>query len=250
MGQGREGVVYHAAVQPERGLVRRMRSPILYRALTHQSTLSLQTQVRSPRCTLAHRQLRRTLCLCSHSYAGIDMSEPRSGGVVAESGAKPEDYRLPTDVYPKVRHGRSCRIILCFCSSCKFSLVQHYDVAIKTNLHTSPPTFSGEVLVHLDVKADTSKITFNVHPSLKVSHLAISSTELKSTAAVVLPTSALSVNEEQERGVVDLASLPDGGLKAGASAKLWLRFDGELKGNMVGYYKSEGDADEAGKKQV
>lgn len=106
------------------------------------------------------------------------------------------------------------------------------------------------MLIHIDVRSDTSKLVFNVHPSLSISHLAIASTELKSTSTIVLPTSSLSVNEEQERGIIDLAQLPDGGLKAGASAKLWLKFDGELKGNMVGYYKSEGDADEAGKKEV
>ena len=50
----------------------------------------------------SNRQRRRSLCLCSHSYTGIDMSEARSGGA-APAADKAVDYRLPTDVYPKVR---------------------------------------------------------------------------------------------------------------------------------------------------
>lgn len=46
-------------------------------------------------------QRRRNLCLCSHSYTGIDMSEARSGGA-APAADKAGDYRLPTNVYPKV----------------------------------------------------------------------------------------------------------------------------------------------------
>lgn len=58
------------------------------------------------------------------------------------------------------------------------------------------------------------------------------------------------MNEEQERATIDLAQLPGGGLQAGTQAKVWMRFEGELKGNMVGYYKSEGDADDAGNKPM
>jgi len=39
-------------------------------------------------------------------------------------------------------------------------------------------------------------------------------------------------------------------LRAGADAKLWVRFEAELTGSMAGYYKSEGDAGEDGKKPV
>jgi aminopeptidase 2 len=39
-------------------------------------------------------------------------------------------------------------------------------------------------------------------------------------------------------------------LREGADAKLWVRFEAELTGSMAGYYKSEGDAGEDGKKPV
>lgn len=154
------------------------------------------------------------------------MSESRAGGA-ASTADKGGDYRLPTDVYPK-----------------------HYDLAIKTNLHTSPPSFSGEVLITLDVTKTTSTLVFNAHSSLKITDAAISSSELKSTNSVVLPSSAITANEEQERASIDLGQLPGGGLQEGTKAKVWMRFEGELKGNMVGYYKSEGDADDQGKKPI
>ena len=141
----------------------------------------------------------------------------------------------------------------CQCKRARLAWIltlQHYDLAIKTNLHTSPPSFSGEVLVTLDVKETTSTLTLNAHPSLKITDAAIASSELKSTSSIVVPSSAIKVNEEQERATIDLAQLPGGGLQAGSQAKVWMRFEGELKGNMVGYYKSEGDADDAGKKPM
>ena len=85
---------------------------------------------------------------------------------------------------------------------------------------------------------------------LKVTHMAITTSDLKSTSSLVLPSSALTVDEEKDRGIIDLKSLPGGGLKAGQKdAKVWFRFESELAGNMVGYYLSEGDEDEATKKK-
>lgn len=61
----------------------------------------------------------------------------------------------------------------------------------------------------------------------------------------------MSVLEEEERGLVDLKSLPGGGLKAGTKGvKVWFRFEAELSGNMMGYYKSEGDREVEGKKPL
>jgi aminopeptidase 2 len=123
---------------------------------------------------------------------------------------------------------------------------------VKTDLESSPPSFSGESLTHLDITSDITTLTFNLHPTLSVTHLAISSSDLKTTSSLVLPLTALSIDKDQERGAVDLSSLPGGGLKAGMKGvKLWTRFEAELGGSMVGYYKSEGDLDEStGKKPM
>jgi aminopeptidase 2 len=128
---------------------------------------------------------------------------------------------------------------------------QHYDLVIKTDLHTSPPTFSGEALITLDVHSDISKIVFNLHKTLHISHMAISHSDLKSTNSIALPASELSFDDEQERGILSLASLPGGELKGGVKdVKLFFKFDAELLPSMRGYYKSEGDADENGKKPM
>jgi aminopeptidase 2 len=123
---------------------------------------------------------------------------------------------------------------------------------IKTDLSTTPPSYSGEVLVNLDVTTDITSLVFNLHPSLIVTHLAISSSDLKTMSSLVLPLSQLSVDEKQERATVDLSSLPGGGLRAGGKGvKLFVRFEAELGVSMAGYYKSEGDPDETtGKKPV
>ena len=123
---------------------------------------------------------------------------------------------------------------------------------IKTDLAASPPSYSGELIVTLDVKQDTSAVVFNVSKNLKISHLAITTSDLKSTSSVTLSESDLSLDEEKDRGTINLKSLPGGGLKAGQKdVKIWFRFDSILAGNMVGYYLSEGDKDEkTGEKPV
>jgi aminopeptidase 2 len=77
---------------------------------------------------------------------------------------------------------------------------------VKTDLESSPPSFSGESLTHLDITSDITTLTFNLHPTLSVTHLAISSSDLKTTSSLVLPLTALSVDKDQERGSVDLSS--------------------------------------------
>lgn len=99
---------------------------------------------------------------------------------------------------------------------------------------------------------DTNTLTFNLHPTLKITHLSVSSADLKSSSAVQVPVDALKHDKEQERCVVDLSSLPGGALRSGSKGvKLWTRFEAELGGSMAGYYKSEGDLDEeTGKKPM
>lgn len=93
---------------------------------------------------------------------------------------------------------------------------------------------------------------FNLHKPLKVTHLALKSSDLKSTSSIVLPLEKLSVDEAQQRGSVSLDHVPGGILKKGTEGvKLFFRFEGELSGDMIGYYKSEGDLDEkTGKKPM
>lgn len=148
-------------------------------------------------------------------------------GGAKSTGEKPVDYRLPTSVFPT-----------------------HYELAFKTDLSAKKPYFSGEALIDLDVKENTKKLVFNVHPSVKVTNIAISTLEAKTQAAVHIPLKAYSTDEDQERGTVDLSSLPGGELKSGTKAKLFLRWENELGGNMVGYYLSEAEADDQGKKQT
>jgi len=170
---------------------------------------------------------RRYSCFCSHSPS-TEMSEPMSGGAQSKPSENDGEYRLPTSVTPV-----------------------HYDLAYKTDLSSSPPSFSGEALVHLDINSQTSKVTFNVHHSLNITHIAVSTSELKSTSNHVLDLAKLKIDKEKERGTIDLGELPGGGLKADSKAKIWFRFESELGGSMMGYYKSIGDPDsETGVKPV
>lgn len=129
---------------------------------------------------------------------------------------------------------------------------QHYDIAVKTDLLSSPPSFSGESIITLDVNSDTSTLVFNTHSSLKITHISIAANDLKTTSTLSIPVDQLVYDKDQERGKINLDKLPGGGLKAGnKGVKVWMRFEGELQGNMVGYYKSEGSTDEeTGKKQM
>lgn len=153
------------------------------------------------------------------------MSSAVAGG--AASTSQTTEYRLPTDVVPT-----------------------HYELAFKTDLESKPPSFLGEAMIDLDIKQDVKQVVFNLNPDLKVTNIGIKSLDQKTSTSIQLPMSALSVDKDQERGKVDVSSLPGGGLKAGSKAKLFLRWEAELGDNMMGYYKSEGDADADGKKQM
>ncbi|ORX33751.1 leucyl aminopeptidase [Kockovaella imperatae] len=149
------------------------------------------------------------------------MSSGGATNVPGNADTNPE-YRLPTDVYP-----------------------EHYELVVKTDLAANPPSYSGELIVTLDVKKDTSSLVFNMSKSLNITHTAITTSDLKSSSSVVLSESDLTYNEKNDRGTLNLSSLPGGGLKAGQKdVKVWFRFDSVLAGNMVGYYLSEGDKDE------
>jgi aminopeptidase 2 len=102
----------------------------------------------------------------------------------------------------------------------------------------------------LTAKASTSQLVFHLSKNVTVTHLALHTSELKSTSSIALPLESLSFDHDQERATIDLKQGSGQGLVAGADAKLWVRFESELTGSMAGYYKSEGDAGEDGKKPV
>lgn len=126
-----------------------------------------------------------------------------------------EDYRLPTAVAPT-----------------------HYELAIRTDFDATPPSYSGEALISLDVKDDTSKLVFNIDASLNVTNVLLGASE--DAAVTEVPLSALSVHKESQRGQLDLRQ---SSLRAGTKAKLLLRWEAPIGTNMAGYYVSEGDVD-------
>jgi aminopeptidase 2 len=135
---------------------------------------------------------------------------------------KTDKQRLPTNILPT-----------------------HYDVAIQTDLESTPPTFLGEAVITLNVASDDTELSFNLNSSaVKITHLALSA---GSAAVTQLDIATISFDEEWEVATVDLMSV--GGIKTG-EAKLFVRWEGELSGNMNGYYKSVGTPDENGNRPV
>jgi aminopeptidase 2 len=121
-------------------------------------------------------------------------------------------------------------------------------LAFKTDLQALQ--FAGEALIDLQAKASTSQLVFHLSKNVTVTHLALHTSELKSTSSIALPLESLTLDEDQERATIDLKQGGGQGLTAGAHAKLWVRFEADLTGSMAGYYKSEGEAGEDGKKPV
>ncbi|WVO17857.1 hypothetical protein L204_105555 [Cryptococcus depauperatus] len=149
---------------------------------------------------------------------------PGGAGLVSQQ----DGYRLPISVYPN-----------------------HYDLAIKTDLLSSPPTFSGEAIISLDIKEDISSLVFHLDKTLSIADIAISTSDLKTTSSVVIPKEVLELDEELEMGTIPLRKILGGGLKENQKdVKIFFRFEAELKGGMHGYYRSQGDADENGKKPI
>lgn len=91
------------------------------------------------------------------------MSGSVPGGPPAESAEGSEDSGLPTNIVPRVR-----LYLAHYHANIAESGPWHYDIVIKTDLESQLPYFSGESVVTLDVKNDTSKLVFNVHKELKI----------------------------------------------------------------------------------
>ena len=132
-----------------------------------------------------------------------------------------DDYRLPTTLRPT-----------------------HYAVGLKTDLGALPPTFSGEVLVTLDVLQDTSSVVFHIDKSLTVTHLAL----LLSGAATPLPLSTFSVDEKTQRGTLDVSDV--GGLRSGKTVKLFIRYEAVFGDRIAGYFLARGVPDKDGNRQM
>nr|ODN87859.1 hypothetical protein L203_03061 [Cryptococcus depauperatus CBS 7841] len=111
-----------------------------------------------------------------------------SNSTTVPGGAVPvsqhEGYRLPNSVYPS-----------------------HYDLAIKTDLLSSPPTFSGEAIISLDIKEDISSLVFHLDKTLSITDIAISTSDLKTTSSVVVPKEVLELDEELEMGTIPLEKI-------------------------------------------
>lgn len=117
-----------------------------------------------------------------------------------------DNYRLPKDAVPT-----------------------HYNIAIKTDLDSAPPSYSGEVIITLDVKNDTTSLVFNLDPSLRVTNILVGSG--KGIEATPIPVSALTIDKDQQRGHLNLG---DASLAAGAEAKLFISWEADIGTNMTG----------------
>jgi aminopeptidase 2 len=113
----------------------------------------------------------------------------------------------------------------------------HYALAIHTDLSAS--RFAGEALIDLELKETADKLVFNLNPCLKVTRLAISSAGKRAE----IPLDALVGNAESERATV---TLPCGLAPGAGAARLFVRWEAPLGENMMGYYRSSGDAREDG----
>ncbi|KAF5369559.1 hypothetical protein D9758_002824 [Tetrapyrgos nigripes] len=93
----------------------------------------------------------------------------------------------------------------------------HYDLTVRTDLDRFE--FEGTVKIHLDVKEPTSKIVLN-------------SDELQLDKV-------LSVNEKDKRVTFTFPAT----FEAGSKLELGIRFAGELKDGVIGYFKSSYEKD-------
>jgi len=111
----------------------------------------------------------------------------------------------------------------------------HYALAIHTDLVASH--FTGEAIIDLDVGDRTDSIVFNLHPSLSVSRLVLSADGKRTELAL----ESLTVDGETERATILLREALGSG-----RARLFVRWEAPLGENMMGYYRSSGDADASG----
>ncbi|KAF5386438.1 hypothetical protein D9757_005908 [Collybiopsis confluens] len=125
------------------------------------------------------------------------------------------DYRLPTNVSPS-----------------------HYTLAILTDL--AQHKFRGTVEIDLKVNEDTSTIVLN-SANLQLADASVTITQAGPGEAFV-PVSQ-SVDAISERATFVFPST----FKAGSALQLFIAFEGELSGNLVGYY--EGTWEHEGEKK-
>ncbi|ESK92997.1 leucyl aminopeptidase [Moniliophthora roreri MCA 2997] len=113
-------------------------------------------------------------------------------------------YRLPTNVKPS-----------------------HYDLTIRTDLDKL--TFDGFVKISLDVKEETDTIVLNSN-GLQLGKAIIYSDALKKSEVEI----EQSYDDKEKRATFKFPTK----FPAGSKAELQINYSGELKDNMVGYYRS------------
>ncbi|KAF9265642.1 leucyl aminopeptidase [Marasmius fiardii PR-910] len=117
----------------------------------------------------------------------------------------PSEHRLPTNVKPT-----------------------HYDITIRTDLEKL--VFDGFVKISLDIKENTNTITLNSN-ALNLGKANVVSDSLKDSP--VVETKQI-VDDDQKRVAFQFPTE----FTAGSKAQLQVTFSGELRDNMVGYYRS------------
>lgn len=117
----------------------------------------------------------------------------------------------------------------------------HYDLAIRTNLESHPPSFSGEILATVEVTEPTREIVFNLGPKIVLKGMALETDGGAST----IPLDSLVRDDLSEQVVVPLGALE---LAAGNTVRLWVQWEGEI--GKEGYHRSIGDPDANGKRPV
>ncbi|EIW77439.1 hypothetical protein CONPUDRAFT_84517 [Coniophora puteana RWD-64-598 SS2] len=105
----------------------------------------------------------------------------------------------------------------------------HYDLTVRTDLENE--TFQGVVKVSLDIKQETSSVTFNI-ADLELTAASISSDHEADVARQ--PYASKSLDAEREEGTLVFARA----IPAGSRAQLSIAFSGELTDSLMGYYKS------------
>ncbi|KAF5369304.1 hypothetical protein D9758_002818 [Tetrapyrgos nigripes] len=108
----------------------------------------------------------------------------------------------------------------------------HYDLTIRTDLDRFE--FDGTVKIHLDVKEPTSKIVLN-SDGLQLDKVYVRSDSSNEDHT----PSDCSVNEKDKRVTFTFPAT----FEAGSKLELGIRFAGELKDGVIGYFKSSYEKD-------
>ncbi|KAG0149414.1 hypothetical protein CROQUDRAFT_74268 [Cronartium quercuum f. sp. fusiforme G11] len=100
----------------------------------------------------------------------------------------------------------------------------HYDLTIRTDLESNPPTFQGVAQIELNILNETDTITFHAAPSLSILAVLIESE----------PAKSISFDQKTERCHASFSkSFP-----TNSKISLGVIFKAELEGSMMGYYRS------------